>query len=100
MSYGGERGSLGSIKWQPLPFYGSNHTDDDEAGEDKPQRVDLALQIQLLEWLDRRLKRILQLTDDQWSKLFGHKTPQPLAKTADIGGKNPEPHDSEESSRR
>src|SRR6184192_2399032 len=46
--------------------------DDDEEDEDNPQRVDLALQIQLLEWLDRRLKRILQLTDDQWSKLFGH----------------------------
>ena len=48
--------------------------DDDEEDEDNPQRVDLALQIQLLEWLDRRLKRILHLTDDnrQWSKSFGH----------------------------
>ena len=48
--------------------------DDDEEDEDNPQRVDLALQIQLLEWLDRRLKRILHLTDDkpQWSEWFGH----------------------------
>jgi len=48
--------------------------DDDEEDENNPQRVDLALQIQLLEWLDRRLKRILHLTDGkrQWSKLFGH----------------------------
>ena len=48
--------------------------DDDEEDEDNPQRVDLALQIQLLEWLDCRLKRILHLTDNnrQWSKSFGH----------------------------
>ena len=48
--------------------------DDDEEDEDNPQRVDLALQIQLLEWLDRRLKRMLHLTDDkrQWWKSFGH----------------------------
>ena len=66
--------------------------DDGEEDEDNPQRVDLALQIQLLEWLDRRLKRILHLTDGKWSKLFGHRNSAALAKTADTGSNNRGPH--------
>ncbi len=57
-----------AVAFEDLP------ADDDEDDEDNPQWVDLALQIQLLEWLDRRLKRILPLNygKPHWSKSFWH----------------------------
>jgi len=58
--------------------------DDDEEDEDNPQRVDLALQIQLLDWLDRSL----HLTDGKCHARSGLAIERLCSRLADTGGKN------------